>query len=757
MSRVRTAALWVSIVWVGVLLVWLPEVRLSTRAYVGCVWVVIVWFFLARTKSLTWSAYMRFFAACIPWSVAIGVVSGLLAVSKGLAVDSAGPSMAIAGLTEECLKLLPLALVAAAAPRRAARFATVDWLLLGMASGTAFTLVEEMLRRLSFTTTTPGILDRIIPVTTVDGLPTSFVSFGVGVLPTSFAYKEAVYAGHGAITALVAGCVGVGIAMWRSASRPTSGQRRSRRVAAVALPTVALWIAVTDHVGRNAQAHSGRLLNIGVPDWLDPSVSTVPWWMRAPWSLLGHGHGRVWLLGLVLAAALLVDGYRLVLRPASNLASGSPPRWVFAIPRSVGSLTRRWPPVIARLLVTGTLSLTGLIWIVVRDVGQVIAAHSRVDGEPRTAAVRRGFTAASGQRLARELTCDAALSTAHPRRVRTVAATCGIGLLALALIVAPAVAANIGANTWHGGLWLAGKLDGLGDWWTGLGPTQQIGVAIAVAALIALSGGSLGVAFGISGVATYGIAHAHGAATFTRDPVSATRSYLTTTTPAGALLDAAEFALTFAPGNFAGAAAGRGIRLAADELARDPAAFIAARRLAMDDRGVLDMGAFLRREPVLLGDGSVQPALSAADEAAAVARYEAHRQVPTKGMAGPARDGQIEVYGHNERAITLGDGKEVHPDGFTSIYGAVGDYKHVTADASSWYVPSTLDDRIRDVAVAKMDTQLRRLQQAADVVAQDGRGIVEITTNSPSAAQYIEGRMSAAGIRGYVRLVGRTF
>lgn len=82
---------------------------------------------------------MRYFAACIPWSAAIGVVSALLAAGAGVPVTSAGPALAIAALTEEGLKLLPVALVALAAPRRASRFATVDWLLLGMASGTAFT------------------------------------------------------------------------------------------------------------------------------------------------------------------------------------------------------------------------------------------------------------------------------------------------------------------------------------------------------------------------------------------------------------------------------------------------------------------------------------------------------------------------------------------------------------------------------------------------------------------------------------------
>src|SRR5665647_2163760 len=100
--------------------------------------------------------------------------------------------------------------------------------------------------------------------------------------------------------------------------------------------------------------------------------------------------------------------------------------------------------------------------------------------------------------------------------------------------------------------YLAGLLDSVGDWWNGLNGWQQVAVGAGIAALVVLSGGSIGLAMGVSGAATYGLANAHGAATFTRDPLVATTSYLTTTTRAEFLLDTGEFALTFAPGNFAG-------------------------------------------------------------------------------------------------------------------------------------------------------------------------------------------------------------
>jgi hypothetical protein len=98
------------------------------------------------------------------------------------------------------------------------------------------------------------------------------------------------------------------------------------------------------------------------------------------------------------------------------------------------------------------------------------------------------------------------------------------------------------------------------------------------------------VGFGVSGVATFLAEHAHGAADFTRNPAAATRSWLRTTTPAAAVLDLAEFGLTFAPGNFAGATTGRGIRAFTREYLDDPAAFLARRRAALSgDRGSIEL------------------------------------------------------------------------------------------------------------------------------------------------------------------------
>jgi len=58
--------------------------------------------------------------------------------------------------------------------------------------------------------------------------------------------------------------------------------------------------------------------------------------------------------------------------------------------------------------------------------------------------------------------------------------------------------------------------------------------------------------------------------------------------------------------------------------------------------------------------------------------------------------------------------------------------------------PSTL-------AVKSMDDTLRGLAAAAKTVG--GNGTVELTTNSVKAAQFIEARMRALGVHGYVPIV----
>jgi len=157
----------------------------------------------------------------------------------------------------------------------------------------------------------------------------------------------------------------------------------------------------------------------------------------------------------------------------------------------------------------------------------------------------------------------------------------------------------------------------------------------------------------------------------------------------------------------------------------------------------------LGRKPVPLGDGSIQPALSAADEAAAVARYQALPRIPVS-----AKDDdllyQLRVYGDNERRIDV-PGARVHPDGFTSTYGALGDAKHVGPGTSSKFYEPPPGSGLEAIAAEVMDKRLTRLAEAAEQLG--GTGVIEYVTNTQLAAQFLESRMIALGLRGYVRIV----
>lgn len=752
-ARIRAIGLWVALAWVVGLWAFWPELRSGLLAYVGALWVVVAWFFLARTKTLTWGAFLRFFAACIAWSYALGVVLTLLAtVAAGQRAGGLGASVAIAGISEETLKLLPVVVVALAAPRRVARFAAIDWVLLGLATGTAFLAVEESARRVGL-----WVVDSLGTVIARAGLdpgqvPEEWTRFRWVPVPYRPVDEAAGFGGHAVMTAIITGLVALGLVVWQRSRTAPPRQRLLLRALALAVPVVALGAAIVDHAASNANVYTGSSVTAdGTPKWLHPELATVPAWIRVPWSLLGNGHGRVWILLLVIAACLLVDAHRLSTRPAANLLARPAPGWVAGAGDRVVTALAKAPAVMTTAAATVVHGGAALVWIAGRDLAEQVAAHARTAGEPRREAMARGAATASAQRASREVTYETISGPVRTRPTRLVTATVLVLLLIAALVLAPLTATDIGTSLYRPGNpdWLAGTLDGLGRWWHGLNPGQQIAVGVGIAAIIALSGGSLGLAFGIAGVATWGLDKTHGLATFTRNPEHATRDYLLTATPAQLAADTVGVALTFAPGNFAGAAVGRGVRGAVTEFADNPETFIATRRGALaDDAGVIDTAWLLSRKPVPLGDGTLFPALSAADEAAAVARYEALPRARLNG-SGPSLDYQVRVYGDNERIVTTAAGKAI-PDGFTPTYGAVGDAKYVSPTSrSSIYMPDA-GSSLEPIAVRAIDRRLLGLADAADAA---GNGVFEYVTNNPAAAQFLEGRIATLGLRGYVRLV----
>lgn len=118
MRRLAVVSMWVCLPLVVVMYVAVPAVRQGVEVWLPIYWLLILWFLLARTKTVSWRLVTTVFALGTAWAFAIALLSRRLVELAGLLVDSDGSRVAIAALTEESLKLLPLALLAALAPGR---------------------------------------------------------------------------------------------------------------------------------------------------------------------------------------------------------------------------------------------------------------------------------------------------------------------------------------------------------------------------------------------------------------------------------------------------------------------------------------------------------------------------------------------------------------------------------------------------------------------------------------------------------------
>lgn len=279
--------------------------------------------------------------------------------------------------------------------------------------------------------------------------------------------------------------------------------------------------------------------------------------LRAPWSWLGHGHGRAGIFLVIVAVCLLVDARRLASLPSSGLlVRRQPPRWPSKTIEQVTAWTQRWPLPFATAAQSVTSAVAALVWVVLRDLGDAVMAFSRQRGEPRRQAAARGMSAVAGQRAARELAFETLAGPVNARRRRLLALAAVVLLGWLAFLLAPQTAAAIGVSASDWPAWLAGVADILAEWWAEQPLAVQLAIGAGIAGLVVLSGGSLGVALGVSGALTWGLDKGHGIATFVRDPHQATRDYITTATPGQVAADTLGVALTFAPGNFVGARVG---------------------------------------------------------------------------------------------------------------------------------------------------------------------------------------------------------
>jgi hypothetical protein len=310
----RAVGLWLSLAWLLVMVVVRPELRESLRVFGHVYWLLLVWFLLTRTRTVSWRLVAALFSAGVLWSAVVGRLLYEMAQAVGARdfgslvvpgnVRGLGPMAALAGVGEESLKLLPLALLVVAAPGRARRFAVTDWLLLGFAAGLAFQAFEELARRTAVNVLRPG-LSSVIHGVDNRGPETGYPQYGWGPAAGWSEWEPGTqFPGHHATTALVAVTVGLAVAAWRHAGRRRGRAAIGWRALAVVAPPVMWWIVVSVHAGGNATVLVGD-------KWLTAENPSVPWLIRAGWQVGNHGVGLRWLLLLLLLVALLVDARHL--------------------------------------------------------------------------------------------------------------------------------------------------------------------------------------------------------------------------------------------------------------------------------------------------------------------------------------------------------------------------------------------------------------------------------------------------------------
>jgi hypothetical protein len=451
-----------------------PALRPGARVWLWCWGILALWFVLARTKTVTWRfVSLVGFAGCLVAPL-VGLACVALAAPLGLDV-TAQDAAVVLGPVEEAGKLVPLAMLLLVARRRVGRFAVVDFLLVGLASGLGFQAVEDGLRRVWWSAR---------PALGAAGLDASMglAQYRPGLLPGWHDFRgEAFWPGHHVTTALIA--VGIGVAWWL---RPRLG-----RVAWL-LPVALFAMAAIDHAMTNVVAYRLGGAQPG-PHYVDP-----PGWLVAMWDAWGSGRQyRPLLIGALLIAIMLdVRRARRVRYLLVPLPGGG---WTHRVTGAAERLCRRlsarssaasaWQRPAAR----ASAALIRLSAWTVADIGQELAVLARaISREPRRRrrpVPRRHRFAATmtvlrqRRELAQELGRDVDRVSAVPPSGLTMLFVLAICCVAIAGLVAVVLAAGSGD-----GLFLAGLFEAIGGWWGGLTTVDRLLSLTGGAALLTLGG-----------------------------------------------------------------------------------------------------------------------------------------------------------------------------------------------------------------------------------------------------------------------------
>lgn len=231
---------WFSLVVFLLSLLFLKDARTVLVQYLWSLYVLLQFWLIGRSKTITWRTYTAFFLAG-GWVIAplVRWIVSTLNWVFGLTPSDVGSVAVLTPIVEEIFKLLPL-MVFLWISRRASALSLSDFVLIGAATGAGFQWIEETVRRLTdsgvfgygktiFGTFIHWDLRALFPGTFFDPLNPKFMT-----------------PGHAVETALVA--LGIGIAL-----RLRRKLIRKARHYAHLVPALFLFLAILDHAAWNGQ------------------------------------------------------------------------------------------------------------------------------------------------------------------------------------------------------------------------------------------------------------------------------------------------------------------------------------------------------------------------------------------------------------------------------------------------------------------------------------------------------------------------
>src|SRR5690349_2276770 len=97
LRRVRTVLGWAAPIWLCLVYLSVSEMRPGLRGFLGLGYLLLLWFFLSRTKTLSWQSLGALVSIGLPWALVVGLITRPLASGLGqVEVDDLGARTALA-------------------------------------------------------------------------------------------------------------------------------------------------------------------------------------------------------------------------------------------------------------------------------------------------------------------------------------------------------------------------------------------------------------------------------------------------------------------------------------------------------------------------------------------------------------------------------------------------------------------------------------------------------------------------------------